>query len=108
MHPKLLKLEQTFQRSSLTKIDDPFLQHHQIELWIKRDDSLHPIISGNKWRKLKYSVNHALEVGADTIMSMGGVYSNHLHALAYLGKLLDLKTIGLIRGEPPTPLTPTL
>jgi len=106
MHPELLKLEKTFNPSILTKVHDAVLDKYQVELWIKRDDLLHPIISGNKWRKLKYILNHALSVGADTIISMGGAYSNHLHALAYVGKLLNLKTIGLIRGEPI--LTPSL
>ena len=108
MHPELIKLEQSFQPSILTKITDPLLEPYQIELWLKRDDLLHPIISGNKWRKLKYILNHALSLGADTLISMGGAYSNHLHALAYVGKVLGLKTIGLIRGEPAANLTPTL
>jgi 1-aminocyclopropane-1-carboxylate deaminase len=92
----------------LTKIHDPLLEQNQIELWIKRDDLLHPIISGNKWRKLKYILHHAISLESDTLISMGGAYSNHLHALAYVGKVLGLKTIGLIRGEPPAVLTPTL
>ena len=108
MHLELIKLEKTFKPSILTKIDDPLLDQYQIKLWIKRDDLLHPIISGNKWRKLKYSLDHALSEGADTLISMGGAYSNHLHALAYVGKALGLKTIGLVRGEQPETLTPTL
>jgi 1-aminocyclopropane-1-carboxylate deaminase len=108
MHPELIKLEKTFKPSILTKIDDPLLDRYEIELWIKRDDLLHPIVSGNKWRKLKYSLDHALSSGADTIISMGGAYSNHLHALAYVGKVVGLKTLGFIRGEQPETLTPTL
>lgn len=108
MHSKLINLEKTFNPSILTKIEDTLLESYQVELWIKRDDLLHPIISGNKWRKLKYILDHALSIGADTIISMGGAYSNHLHALAYVGKVLGLKTIGLIRGEPAATLTPTL
>ena len=108
MHLELIKLEKTFKPSILTKIDDPLLDQYQIKLWIKRDDLLHPIISGNKWRKLKYTLDHALSEGANTLISMGGAYSNHLHALAYVGKALGLKTIGLVRGEQPETLTPTL
>lgn len=108
MHPELIKLEKTFNPSILTKIDDPRLSQYPIELWMTRDDLLHPIISGNKWRKLKYILDHALSLGKDTIVSMGGAYSNHLHALAYVGKVLGLKTIGLVRGEQPEALTPTL
>jgi 1-aminocyclopropane-1-carboxylate deaminase len=108
MHLELIRLEETFNVSILTKIDDPLLAQYQIELWMKRDDLLHPVISGNKWRKLKYIIDHALSLGADTLVSMGGAYSNHLHALAYAGKVLGLKTIGLVRGELPEILTPTL
>ena len=108
MHPDLNKLEKSLTKSILTKIEDPKLENHQISLWIKRDDLIHPIISGNKWRKLKYNLDHALSLGADTLISMGGAYSNHLHALAYIGKILNLKTIGIIRGERPNQLTPTL
>lgn len=108
MHSALISLEKTFKPSILTKVNDALLEKHQVELWIKRDDLLHPIISGNKWRKLKYSLNHALTMGANTVISMGGTYSNHLHALAYIGKVLGLKTVGLIRGEAPATLTPSL
>ena len=108
MHPELIKLEKTFKPSLLTKIDEPFCAQFNVELWLKRDDQLHAIISGNKWRKLKFILDHALYSGADTIISMGGMYSNHLHALAYAGKVLGLKTIAYIRGEAPAVLTPTL
>ena len=108
MHPELVKLQKKFGLSTLCKIDDPYLDDHNVKLWIKRDDLLHPVISGNKWRKLKYNLNEALSMGADTVISMGGAYSNHLHALAYAGKVLGLRTIGIIRGEAPSRLTPTL
>lgn len=108
MHPKLLNLETTFKRSVLSKIDDPVLEPYDIELWIKRDDLLHPVISGNKWRKLKYILDHALCSDATEIISMGGAYSNHLHALAYAGQALGVKTTGIIRSEPTETLTPTL
>ncbi|WP_374089098.1 1-aminocyclopropane-1-carboxylate deaminase/D-cysteine desulfhydrase [Methylomicrobium lacus] len=108
LHAKLSALERGFKTSALEKIADPLLQKRQIDLWLKRDDLLHPVISGNKWRKLKFILNHALELGSDTLISMGGFYSNHLHALAYAGKELGLKTIGLVRGEPPQVLSPTL
>lgn len=108
MHPELSKLEEIFKPSILTKIDNPLLARYEIELWMKRDDLQHRVISGNKWRKLKYSLDYALSTDADTIISMGGTYSNHLHALAYAAKILGLKTIGFIRGEQPAKLTPTL
>ena len=108
MHPKLIELEKKFKPSLLTAIHEPLLEQKQIELWIKRDDLIHPVISGNKWRKLKYILDHALAIGSHTIISMGGAYSNHLHALAFAGNQLGLKTIGYIRGEKPQNLSPTL
>ncbi len=108
MHPQLRNLEQQLQPSLLTKVTAPLLDDHQIELWLKRDDLLHPIISGNKWRKLKYILQHAISTGADTIISMGGAYSNHLHALAYTGRLLNISTVAYVRGEQPKLFNPTL
>ena len=108
MHPQLIELEKKFKLSILTAIHTPLLEKKQIELWVKRDDLIHPVISGNKWRKLKYILDHALTLGCHTIISMGGAYSNHLHALAFVGKQLGLKTIGFIRGEQPESLSPTL
>lgn len=106
MHPKLIQLEEKFNHSILTKVNDPWLDSFGVELWLKRDDLLDLVISGNKWRKLKYILDHVLALNCHTIISMGGAYSNHLHALAYVGKKLGLKTAGLIRGEPQ--LTPTI
>jgi len=108
LHPRLEALEKKFSASPLTQILDQALSACRVELWIKRDDLLHPIISGNKWRKLKYNLNHALNNHADTLISMGGAYSNHLHALAFAGQQLGLKTVAFVRGERPAQLNPTL
>ncbi len=108
LHPKLQELEKSLNPSILTQIFDPLLEQKQIELWLKRDDLIHPVISGNKWRKLKYILDHALSINAHTIISMGGAYSNHLHALAFAGKHLNLQTIGYIRGERPKQFSSTL
>lgn len=108
LHPRLEALEKKFSASPLTQILDQALSARRVELWIKRDDLLHPIVSGNKWRKLKYILNHALYHQTDTLISMGGAYSNHLHALAFAGQQLGLKTVAFVRGERPTQLNPTL
>lgn len=105
---RLAELQSTLNPSPLTRINDPWLKHHGVELWLKRDDLIHPVISGNKWRKLKYILQHALSLKVGTLISMGGAYSNHLHALAFAGQQLGLGTIGLIRGEQPPLLNPTL
>lgn len=108
LHPKLIELEKNFQPSQLTQLNASLLKQKQIELWIKRDDLIHPVISGNKWRKLKYILDYTLNKEMHTIISMGGAYSNHLHALAFAGKKMQLKTIGFIRGERPEIISSTL
>jgi len=108
LNKQLIVIEKTLGVSTLTQIIEPFIQEQGIELYLKRDDLLHPIISGNKWRKLKYILEHALSLNTHKIISMGGAYSNHLHALAYVGKLLGIQTEARIRGERPEVLNPTL
>ena len=81
---------------------------YNIKTYIKRDDLLHPEISGNKWRKLKYNLIKAEELGYTTLLTFGGAYSNHIYAVASAGKIFGFKTIGIIRGEEHLPLNPTL
>jgi len=70
-----------------------------IELYIKREDLLHPIISGNKFRKLKYNIHNATSLGYTTLLTFGGAFSNHILAVAGAGAEFGFKTIGVIRGE---------
>jgi 1-aminocyclopropane-1-carboxylate deaminase len=81
---------------------------NHIQLDVLRLDELHPIVSGNKWFKLKYYLRQAQEQNADTIASFGGPYSNHLVALAYAAKEKTLKSIGYVRSNIDEPITPTL
>lgn len=85
--------------SPLQKITHPLLVEKSIQCFIKRDDLLHPWLSGNKWRKLKYILKHAKEKNLTTLISFGGAFSNHLYALAGAGKLFGFHTVGIIRGE---------
>ncbi|MFM5172595.1 1-aminocyclopropane-1-carboxylate deaminase/D-cysteine desulfhydrase [Aeromonas veronii] len=85
--------------SSLQRLHHPLLTRYGVELWCKRDDLIHPAISGNKWRKLKYHLLHAKEHGKRHLLSFGGAYSNHIHALAAAGCQSGLRTTGIIRGE---------
>lgn len=75
------------------------LHQYDVELWIKREDKIHPQISGNKFRKLKYNVIEAQHQEKNTLLTFGGAYSNHILAVAAAGKLNNLKTIGVIRGD---------
>ena len=65
-------------------------------------------MSGNKWYKLKYNIEEAKKLGHNTLLTFGGAYSNHIYAVAAAGKVFNLKTIGIIRGEEHLPLNPTL
>jgi 1-aminocyclopropane-1-carboxylate deaminase len=73
-----------------------------------RLDLAHPIVSGNKWYKLKLYLQEAKEQNAKTLASFGGPYSNHIVALAYAGQYLGFKTIGYIRTNENEPITPSL
>ena len=75
-------------------------------MYILRLDQIHETISGNKWFKLKYNLLEAEKQKTNSILSFGGAYSNHLHALAFAGKTFKIKTIGIVRGEKVT--NPTL
>jgi len=87
-------------QSRLERIFHPLFEKHQLIVSIKRDDSIHPIISGNKWRKLKYNLHFAKKNKYTGIISFGGSFSNHIHALAFASQQQGLKSIGIIRGEP--------
>ena len=70
-----------------------------IELYIKRDDLIHPYISGNKWRKLKYLIQTAQLQNKKILVTFGGAYSNHLLATACAAALKGFKSVGFVRGE---------
>ena len=75
------------------------LQHKGISLSIKREDLLHPFISGNKFRKLKYNLLQAHTEKHHILLTFGGAFSNHISAVAAAGKEIGMQTIGIIRGE---------
>ncbi|MBK0369955.1 1-aminocyclopropane-1-carboxylate deaminase/D-cysteine desulfhydrase [Flavobacterium agrisoli] len=77
----------------------PIAFPHGISLEIKREDLLHPFVSGNKFRKLKYNLIEAKKQNKDTLLTFGGAFSNHIAAVAYAGKEGGFKTIGIIRGQ---------
>lgn len=76
-----------------------YLENKTISLYIKREDLLHPYISGNKFRKLKYNLVQAKKEKKETLLTFGGAFSNHILAVAAAGKEQGFKTIGIIRGE---------
>lgn len=84
------------------------LAQHGIELLVRRDDLIDSGLSGNKAYKLFYSLRAARDAGYSRLLSFGGAYSNHLHALAIAGVRYGFATLGVIRGERPEYLSPTL
>jgi 1-aminocyclopropane-1-carboxylate deaminase len=85
--------------SVLQSINHPIFTQHKISVQIKRDDQIDSIISGNKWRKLKYNLRHAKAIGAKGVITFGGCFSNHIHACAFACQQQKLPVIGIIRGE---------
>ena len=77
----------------------PIVKEKKINLFIKREDKIHPFVSGNKFRKLKYNLQEAKLQNKTTLLTFGGAYSNHIVATAVAGNLFGFKTIGIIRGD---------
>lgn len=91
----------------LQRLQFDWLQSAGVQLAILRLDLVDPLISGNKWFKLKHHLEAAGRAGARGVISLGGAHSNHLHALAAAGKRFGFATVGLMRGhavETPTVL----
>lgn len=93
---------------SIDQVDLPELQQQDLRLDILRLDKIHPIISGNKWFKLKGYLRLAAASGSRHIITFGGAWSNHIIATAYAAKITGLEATGIIRGERPAHLSPTL
>lgn len=95
-------------RLSLANLPTPLTHVHRfpglpddVQVWVKRDELTGLEVSGNKIRKLEFSLAEALEQGCDTVITCGGLQSNHCRATAILGARLGLKVHLLLRGEQP-------
>ncbi|WP_437918807.1 1-aminocyclopropane-1-carboxylate deaminase/D-cysteine desulfhydrase [Sphingobacterium sp. LRF_L2] len=77
----------------------PLYQEKQVRVFVKRDDLIHPYISGNKWRKLKYTLEEAKKQGKKLLITFGGAFSNHLLATACTGAKFGFTTHAFVRGE---------
>lgn len=82
----------------------------ELEVTIKREDRIHPNVSGNKFRKLKYNLIRAKKEGHASLLTFGGAFSNHLAAVAAAGQQCGFQTHAIVRGEElkDSPLNPTL
>ena len=90
------------------EIHDPILEQAGVQLLIKREDLNHPLVSGNKWWKLKYNLEEAKQQNKTTLLTFGGAYSNHIFATAAAAYESGFQSIGIIRGEETLPLNETL
>jgi len=85
--------------SPLQKVNYNIYSDAGIEVYIKRDDLIDPIVSGNKWRKIKYTLIDCIQKSKNHIVTFGGAYSNHLPAVAKVCNALGLKSTAFVRGD---------
>lgn len=85
--------------SPVHQIKDQLFDERGLSVFIKRDDLIHPIISGNKWRKLKYLLKKAQAENKTHLVTFGGAFSNHLLATAGAAALFGFKATGFVRGD---------
>ena len=85
--------------SPVHQIKNKLFDDKGLEVFIKRDDLIHPVISGNKWRKLKYLLLKAQSEQKSHLVTFGGAYSNHLLATAAAAAKFGFKSTGIVRGE---------
>jgi 1-aminocyclopropane-1-carboxylate deaminase len=98
----------TYSDTPIEEIQHQIISNAEVSLFIKREDLNHPLVSGNKWWKLKYNLKEALAQGKDTLLTFGGAYSNHIYATAGAARELRLKAVGIIRGEEEHSVNPVI
>ena len=86
----------------------PFLSQNGVNVHVLRMDKIHPVISGNKWFKLKFHLQKAIEGRYKAIVTFGGAFSNHIVASAAACAIYKIPSIGIIRGEEPSSYSHTL
>ncbi len=105
----LLNTYQSKKRISLAQLNTPIESCERIKkicpelpnLFIKRDDMIGPLVWGNKLRKLEYALAAAKESNADTIITYGGIQSNHARITAQVARRLGLNCELVLHGEKP-------
>ncbi|QHS56146.1 pyridoxal-phosphate dependent enzyme [Mucilaginibacter sp. 14171R-50] len=85
--------------SPVQQINNTLFIDKGLKVFIKRDDLIHPMISGNKWRKLKYVLRSARAQNKTHLVTFGGAFSNHLLATAAAAAKFGFKATGFVRGE---------
>lgn len=100
-----------FYNADLITIDPvirPILKQKDILVYVLRLDKCDPVVSGNKWFKLRFYLEEAIKSNKKTIVTYGGPWSNHLVATAAASKKMGLKSLGYVRGEKPALFSHTL
>lgn len=97
-----------FKKPEITELKNEFYEKNNIRIYLLRLDEIHPVISGNKLFKLYYFLEEAKNNPGKKIITFGGAYSNHLAATAFACKEMNISCIGIVRGEKPEILSPTL
>ena len=95
-------------KADIEEIHNELFVKKQVTVSVLRLDKIHPVVSGNKLFKLHYFLKEAIDSKHKTILTFGGAYSNHLAATAFACRQLQLKCIGIVRGEKPAVLSSTL
>ena len=93
---------------AIQNLSDDLCSKCGVKLDVMRLDKVDAELSGNKWFKLKYNLMYAQACNYKRLLSFGGYYSNHLHALAAAGHRFGFETIGVVRGAEPQKYGPTL
>ncbi len=94
--------------SPVEEIDLPIFREKKVKVFVKREDLIHPMLSGNKWRKLKYNLDHYTSNGYSRMITFGGAFSNHLHAFASACKIFSVAGTAFVRGDGFDASNPTL
>lgn len=95
-------------QACLQKLHHLHWKENGIEVYMLRIDRIHPVISGNKWFKLKYHLKAVVNESKKGILTFGGAWSNHILAVAHVCNILQIESVGVIRGEQPATFSPTL
>ncbi|HEX5154395.1 MAG TPA: pyridoxal-phosphate dependent enzyme [Parafilimonas sp.] len=100
--------EMNFNEVIIQKLSDEYLKDKCVQVNVLRLDKIHPVVSGNKWFKLKYYLREAIEKNYSSVGTFGGAFSNHILATAYACNKQNLQCTGFIRGEAAKDLSQTL
>ena len=97
-----------FKRPEISELKNELYEKNNVRAYLLRLDEVHPVISGNKLFKLYYFLEEAKKNRDKKVITFGGAYSNHLAATAFTCKQMNIKCVGIVRGEKPKTLSSTL